>query len=194
MDKTLRVWDLADGRLVGKAMPMKTSLDHLAFSPDSEQLLTLTCEKHLAVWHLCQGERPCMSCEPGQNIEHGHWDADGLRMLTINEAGAAQIMNLRTGMVVTPPLAHGGPLHSVAVQGRTIITVASAAPFPSGNSPMATSIAKTLLRCRLIRVRWRNYCVFVQVLAGGRIDDQQQCEAFDPAQLRSAWENWQNTR
>ena len=128
------------------------------------------------------------------SIEHGHWDAEGQRMLTINEAGAAQIMNLETGQVVTPPLAHGGPLHAVAVQGRTIITVAKRGTVSIWELPDGDSQPKGAAPAPPDPRPLAELLLFAQVLAGGRIDDRQQWEAFEPVQLRSAWENWQNAR
>ena len=174
-------------------MPLETSLDHLAFSPDSGQLLTLTCNKLLTVWQLHQGERPCLSHQPGRNIDHGHWDAEGQRMLTINEAGAA-ITNLETGQMVTPPLAHGGPLHAVAVQGRKIITVAKRGTVSIWELPDDRPPRKGTAASQPDPRPLTELLAFAQVLAAGRINDRQQWEAFEPIQLRSAWENWQNAR
>jgi hypothetical protein len=192
-DKTLQVWDLADHRLIGNPMPMKANLAYLAFSPDANQLLTLSDEKNLAVWQLREGERPSLYREPGRNIEHGECDAEGVHMLTINEAGAVQIMNLGTGRMVTPPLTHGGPIHSVAVQGRTLVTIGTRGTIAIWELP------KDDVQAKVMPVQpdprpLAELLPLAQVLAGGRIDDGQDWAAFEDTSLQIAWDHWQSAR
>ncbi len=193
VDKTLLVWDVAAGRLIGKAISMQATLDDLAFSPDAEQLLTLNHEKKLAIWKLRQDEQPTLSRESGRNIVYGCWDGEGQHMVTIDEAGAAQIMNVGTGRVLTPPLAHGGPLHSVALHARTIITVARRGTVSIWELPESDATAKIAAAASPDPRPLAELLGFAQVLAGGRIDERAHWEAFEPEQLRIAWESWQST-
>ena len=193
VDRTLRVLDFANGRLIGKAMPTQAKLASLAFSPDANQLLTLSDAKNLAVWELRQDERPSLYRESVRNIVHGKWDTEGSRMLTINAAGAAQVMNLGTGRMLTPPLTHGGPVHSVSVHGRTLITVSKRGTIAiwelpkddfQANATSAQPDSRPLAELLLS----------TQVLAGGRIDDGQDWKAFDAGSLQIAWDRWQSAQ
>jgi eukaryotic-like serine/threonine-protein kinase len=192
-DKILQIWDLADGGLFGKAMPMQTSVDNLAFSPDANQLLTLSGKKTLAVWELRQDEWPSLYREAGRNIERGQWDADGRHIMMINESGAAQVMELATGRMMTRPPTHGGPLHSFAVRGRTLITVAKRGTLaiwelPKDDLPAKAAPAQPDTR------PLAELLLLAQVLAGGRIDVGQEWEAFEAGPLQIAWDRWQSAR
>src|SRR5262249_5980614 len=85
------------------------SVQRVRFSPDGQQVLSISKESIARVWDL-NGNLLATLAHKGQ-IHSAEYDPSGARIVTASADGTARIWNATNGLALTAPLQHGGPVY-----------------------------------------------------------------------------------
>jgi WD40 repeat protein len=93
------------------------------FSPDSQYLMTTSDDGVAQTWDI-RSERPLGFIKQSGAISEGCFSKDGRRLATASAGGTARVWDVQTGEALSPPLFHGGPVHTVdfSPDGRSLLT------------------------------------------------------------------------
>jgi WD40 repeat protein len=125
LDFTVRIWNVADGKTVARRFfGHQTGVDHVAFSPDSQRLLSTSQWGHVMIWTTRDGTRIVALPNETQAIVHGIFSADGTRAAVIGEKDS-QVADARTGAAIAPLVQHFNMIQDAAfsADGRHIVIV-----------------------------------------------------------------------
>jgi eukaryotic-like serine/threonine-protein kinase len=137
-DGSARLWDAATGLPRGKPLATPGPVLTLAFSPDGQSLLTGSFSGGAQLWDLATGERRGPALAHRGRVKAVAFSPDGQLLATggvVEEidpttdarritGGEARLWHAATGHPVGAPLAHPGPVWSLAFSplGRTLLT------------------------------------------------------------------------
>jgi hypothetical protein len=128
------------------------------------------------VWRVSTGVRADVCCPRRHGITHAQLDAEGRRVAVIDSAGAVQVLDTVTSQTLTPPLRHGGPAQSAAFcAGNQVITIGQRGTVSDWELPDRD---KARQEASLDTRSVADLIAASQILANGRIDEQQKWQAF----------------
>ncbi len=125
-DNLARVWEVATGRLVGKALVHQNWPRAVAFAPDSRRVLTGSHDMTARLWDVQTGEQLCPAMRHASEIVAVAISPDGAKGLTGSSDKTARLWNLNTGEAIGPAMLHADPVLSVCFSddGRFVLTSA----------------------------------------------------------------------
>jgi WD40 repeat protein/Flp pilus assembly protein TadD len=126
-DNLARVWEVATGRQVGKALPHQNWVRAVAFAPDNRRVLTGSHDMTARLWDVETGEQLCPALHHASEIVAVAISPDGTKGLTGSSDKTARLWNLNTGEAIGPAMLHADPVLSVCFSddGRFALTAAS---------------------------------------------------------------------
>jgi WD40 repeat protein len=77
-----RVWNVADGTLIGSALPQVAEVRAVALSPDGRTLLTGSAYRSAQLWDVAKGERLGQPLEHQSTVQAAAFSPDGQLILT----------------------------------------------------------------------------------------------------------------
>lgn len=123
-DRTVRLWEVATGKLIGPTFTFSARVWAVALSPDGRRLLTGDDEKKAQLWDA-ETARPI-----GPPLAHADsvtavaFSRDGRTLLTGSKDSTARLWDAATGRPLGQPLGHTDKVYAVAFSpdGRTVLT------------------------------------------------------------------------
>jgi WD40 repeat protein len=104
------VWDIRTGTRTGKPITEESSIDHLEFSPQGDQLAIYQYKQWdhglTQVWDLRTFKAPAGIPSDGWPLIAFAFSRDGNKLVTGNGGGQARVWSTATGEPITPPLLH----------------------------------------------------------------------------------------
>jgi WD40 repeat protein len=150
VDGTARVWQ-QDGRPATPLLNHQGDIDYLAFSPDSQRLVTAGTRwtagrptpsarmvlptdlpGQAKVWQIVTGKALPLVCTHDKCVRHASFSPDGDLIATASDDWSARVWNLRTAKAVSPPLRHSSEVYQVAFGGEQRFIATASLPDPSG--------------------------------------------------------------
>jgi hypothetical protein len=193
VDGTVDIWDVIGARRVGLAIQPGPGVSHMAISPDGKRVLCLGSDRGLRIWHVDSGKQSVAALPRDLPPVHAQFSPDGRLVLATITAGLLAVWDSETGRALTPPLRHGGSVPQVAfhaggqrlaILNKTGTVSVWALPFaPSTEGPIAVDAQ---------RMPVTDLVLLAQVLAGARINDGQEAQALESAEILTCWRTLQN--
>ncbi len=176
------VWDVTAGRLLAGPVPIGRPVRRVEFSADGERFI-LTCDDGTAeVRQARTGER-IDSPPPGDGGEsEPPLGANGGLAIRRAAGGGVCVWEAGKKRPVVPPLRQGGPVKAAAFRpdGKGIVVVGAAGVVCTWELQPVGAAAEGRPTGQLV--------VLAEVLAGARIDDDEEWKPLDAAGLEAAWE------
>ncbi|BAY29832.1 protein kinase [Nostoc carneum NIES-2107] len=121
-DKTIKLWNLATGKLIRTLTGHSGWIHSVAFSRDGNILASGSEDKTIKLWNLVTGE------QIGTLTGHSNWvnsvafSRDGKTLASGSEDTTIKLWNLATGKQIRTLTGHSGWIHSVAISqdGKTL--------------------------------------------------------------------------
>jgi WD40 repeat protein len=120
----VRLWNAADGRLIGKPMPYGGS-SCISFRPDSKVLVTNQSDGRSArIWNTADGQPRGVPLRHDDLIYRAAFSPDGSRLVITSEDGTARLWDGATGRSLGINLKHPGRVAQAVFSpdGRLIAT------------------------------------------------------------------------
>jgi hypothetical protein len=187
-DNVGRIWDIASGQNIASTA-VHSGATRAAISSDGQHIAVLGPRRNLTIyaakaagWHESQVRIPVSLGD----IVDEQFSADGRKLLLCDSAGCVCVCDAAKGQALTPPIRHHGPLTSARfVDDRNIITVTKAGmirawelPTDSVDASSATPDERPV----------QQLIALAQLLAGGRINQNQQFEPMELRELQFCWD------
>jgi WD40 repeat protein len=113
-DNRISVGETATGRWLDRSLRLPFSVAKIIFSPDGEKVLTAGGQA--LVWRVATGELLASLALGGTDPIYARFSSDGRFLMTGDSFHGTRLWDAETGMVLTPPLRHGGSLIAAAFQ------------------------------------------------------------------------------
>ncbi|MCA9155142.1 MAG: WD40 repeat domain-containing protein, partial [Planctomycetales bacterium] len=125
-DKTVRVWNAADGKPVSSIAGLTDAATSLAVSPDGLKLAVGCLDKQARLFTLANGQ-PVAAWEHPEAVHAVAFSSDGLRLTTSGGDGIVHVWDLATKRELERFAGHEGAALAVAVSsdGKTIVSGAA---------------------------------------------------------------------
>lgn len=125
-DQTVRVWEVAGGRMVGTPIRHLAEIRSAAFSPDGRWIVTASEDRTARVWDAETGQPVSDPLVHAARVVAAEFSADGRRVLTASHDGTARLWDVSTALPVSAPFRHGERVSSAHFSpGGTRILTAS---------------------------------------------------------------------
>jgi WD40 repeat protein len=123
-DKTARLWDTSDGKLVAILHAHTANVEAVAFSPDGTQVLTGSADKTARLWAARDGKSLAILHEHTAGVAKVTFSPDGTRVLTASFDNTARIWDARGGKLITTLQGHTERLYAAAFSpdGTRVLT------------------------------------------------------------------------
>ncbi|MGE3312786.1 MAG: protein kinase family protein [Limisphaerales bacterium] len=120
----VQAWNVDSGDTVGGPFPHQNRIYGLAFSPDSDRLVTATADNAAVVWDVARG-REILRLPHSSGVYSAVFSPDGGRILTASMDGTARLWDATTGVSVSEPMRHEARiLHAeFSRDGERVLTV-----------------------------------------------------------------------
>jgi WD40 repeat protein len=105
-DRSVRLWDAATGRALGRPLAHPGAVRSVRFSPDGGHLLTVASGGPARLWSHRQGEPAARPLEHPGSIRAAAFSPDGQMVLTAGGDGSIRFWNASTGKGCGPVLRH----------------------------------------------------------------------------------------
>ena len=149
-----------------------------SFSSDSKRVVTSDAEGAVRIWDAATGKRltaPLSSAGPGR----ASFSPNNHLVITAGFARGARLWDATTGEPVSTPIKPSG---AVAVNLATFSPDGQYAVLATGDGYVrAWKIPRS-------NRSWDDELHYAQMLAGGRIDEQEAVSLLTPAQMKTTWE------
>jgi WD40 repeat protein len=103
-DGSVRVRDLATGKVLSDLPAHPDNAYSARFSPDGRLLVTACRDRTVRVWDWRSGRLDCPPFEHGSEVFAATFTPDGCWVLSACDDGTARAWDRRTGKPITPPL------------------------------------------------------------------------------------------
>ncbi|WP_437971620.1 AAA family ATPase [Sorangium sp. So ce260] len=123
-DKTLKVWDLATGKLVSTLEDHSHAVSACAISPDGRRIVSASGDKTLKVWDLATGNLVSTIEDNAQWVYACAISPDGRRIVSASGDKTLKVWDLATGNLVSTIQGHAQWVYACAVSpdGRRIVS------------------------------------------------------------------------
>jgi eukaryotic-like serine/threonine-protein kinase len=116
-DRTARLWDVRNGRLVCEPMVHDQDIETAEFSPNDSRVVTVTSEA-VRLWDVRMGRSLPMCLAHEQEISSIRFNPDGSKLVTASRDGTARLWDPTSGRAASPPLMHRGSENSAVMSGE----------------------------------------------------------------------------
>ncbi len=106
---TARVWDAETGIAVGPDLVHADGVNHVAFSPIGDRLVTASLDGTARIWDWKSGRPLTPSLNHGGHVYSAEFSPDGKQIVTASGDGSARVWDAQTGQPLTEPLQLAGP-------------------------------------------------------------------------------------
>ena len=123
-DKTARLWDAEDGRLLAKLTGHEDSVSSASFSSDGQRVATASLDKTARVWDAEDGRLLAELTGHGGHVWNATFSPDGRRIVTSSADKIARVWDAKGGKPLTELTGHGGYVWSATFSpdGQRIAT------------------------------------------------------------------------
>lgn len=123
-DRSVRVWNLADGKVLHTLTGPSDWVVSLALRADGRYAATASYDRTIRIWDLDRGVEASQFSTKGQLVTDLAWTADGLNLISVGLDRTARVWNPVDGQLVRELAGHTDQLHCVAVHpsGQVIAT------------------------------------------------------------------------
>jgi WD40 repeat protein len=118
------VWEAGLRQRVGMPLSHPASVHRVAFSPDSNRVLTVAADDSVRIWDWRTARETVAALRPGSALTVAAFSPDGGRVATGGADGMVRIWDTATGERVGGPLVHRGKIIRVefSADGTSILT------------------------------------------------------------------------
>lgn len=131
-----RIWDLRSGHPISPPILHQGQLQSLAFSPDSQRVLTSSYDQTVRVWDRF-GTPIIPPIKHSKASPIAIWSPDSKRVATACDR-AIRVWDAASGNALTPPMVHTAEINRFAFSpdGRLILCVTTHDPFRGGGGSL----------------------------------------------------------
>ncbi|HVS38515.1 MAG TPA: WD40 repeat domain-containing serine/threonine protein kinase [Gemmataceae bacterium] len=176
----MRVGDATAGRWLAGPIPVDRSIRRVAFSADGARILLAGADGVVEVRQARTGER--VASPPDSGRAEPQFSPDGGLVLGDDAAGGVHVWETATGWDIAPSLHEGGPVKAAAFRpdGKEIVVVGADGVVCTWRLPPVSDGAEDRPPAELTPL--------AQVLAGARLDENEQRQPLDARGLKAAWD------
>lgn len=126
-DHQIRLWNVANGALIGLLQGHRDAVHGLAFSPDGKLLASASLDQTARVWDVATGEELVCFQEHGDWVRRVVFSPDGQWVASGAEDWTVRVWESASGKMTACLQGHGGGISSLAFSpdGRSILSGAS---------------------------------------------------------------------
>jgi hypothetical protein len=180
-----QVWETASGKANGKAFALDQPISMAAISHDGRLVAVIGSENAVRVWNVAASGWVGKTIRPEHPVKKMVVGTAGGRTIVATQSeNLARIWDVATGRVLTPPLRNGGSSAAVGffTAGKQIATVSRMGTVRIWELPGAGKVdASPDMR------PIEHLTALAQVLAAARIDEHQQQQELQAAEMLTAW-------
>jgi WD40 repeat protein/serine/threonine protein kinase len=156
-----QVWEVPTGRPLGQRLKHRSTVNDLAFSRDSEHVVTASSDQTVQLWDPQTGCAVASPLPRNNEAMQARFSPDGRRLATGNNNGEVRLWDAATGQAISPPLPH--PLAHDVMQLRFSPDGEKLLVMSGTDTAWLHSFHQTTLALQELQVTG-------QVLAGHRLD------------------------
>ena len=123
MDKTIKLWDAATGRLI-RTLQYDMLINNVAVSPDGKYIASASSDNTVMIWDFATGQALKKLTGHIYSVNSVAFSPDGTLLVTGGDDETIKLWDVATGYVITTLQGHSGKVFSVAFSpdGRYIAT------------------------------------------------------------------------
>jgi len=132
----IRIWEVANGKLLHRLPPTRGRALSLFFSPDSSRLVSVTADRqfeagNMQVWDITTGKEMNPFTTPSDRISCAAITADGRMLVTGSHNSSVRLWEFPAGLERGRIVGHDGPIYSVdfSPNGSLLAVASSDAPI-----------------------------------------------------------------
>lgn len=115
LDRTLRLWDLASGQLIGEPMTGHDgAVFTVGFSPKGSRLVSGSFDKAVRIWDLESGHQVGKPLTGHRDLDAVALSEDGRFAASAGQHQKVRLWDVRSGRQIGKPMNHGGTVRSMA--------------------------------------------------------------------------------
>ncbi len=121
-DKTINLWDLANGNLIHALSDHTNWVRGVAFSPDGKTLVSCSADKTIKLWHVSSGKLIQTLTGHANGVSAITISPDGKTIISGSDDGTVKLWQLATGNLLYTLTGHSGYVLSVTISpdGKTL--------------------------------------------------------------------------
>ena len=192
-DRAARVWDAWAGQPLGPPLTPTRPVRSGAFSPDGNQVVTVSGDMTVRVWDALTGQALGPPLVHPRPVDAAAFSPDGWRILTITWENAVRVWDAQTGQPLSPPLAVPRP-PVVSNLEMGLATFGPDAPQgaafdPSGRWVVTTGAARAARVWDVGPTEWptRDVSALARLLSGRRLDETGAFAVMPSDELYATW-------
>jgi WD40 repeat protein/pimeloyl-ACP methyl ester carboxylesterase len=128
LTQTAQIWDALSGKPLHDLAGHNRSINSVAFSPDSKQIVTTSRDTTARLWDTNTGKEVRVLIGHTDSVVSASFTADGRRIVTGSDDKTARLWDVDTGKEVLVLIGHNDPVESTSysTDGRRIATISKA--------------------------------------------------------------------
>jgi WD40 repeat protein len=128
LTQTAQIWDALSGKPLHDLAGHNRSINSVAFSPDSKQIVTTSRDTTARLWDTNTGKEVRVLIGHTDSVASASFTADGRRIVTGSDDKTARLWDVDTGKEVLVLIGHNDPVESTSysTDGRRIATISKA--------------------------------------------------------------------
>lgn len=126
LDRKVRIWDAASGKLLGSPIVHNAKVESAEFSPDGLFIITAS-GLYTAMWDAPTGMVPGEPLRHETDIIQAKFSPDGRRILTADNEGTVKVWDASTNEALGEPMSHGDSVFHTefSLDGSHILTASN---------------------------------------------------------------------
>ncbi|XXY54588.1 AAA family ATPase [Sorangium sp. So ce269] len=126
-DRTLKVWDLASGKLLSTLEGHSDRVNACAVSPDGQRIVSASSDSTLKVWDLASGKLLSTLEGHSDRVNACAVSPDGQRIVSASSDSTLKVWDLASGKLLSTLEGHSGEVNALAVSpdGQRIVSASN---------------------------------------------------------------------
>ncbi|PZV15225.1 MAG: hypothetical protein DCF22_07605 [Leptolyngbya sp.] len=125
-DRTVRIWDVATGKLLRRLSGHEGFIEQAQFSPDGQQIASASWDRTVRIWNSSTGSLLAIFSHP-DSLTSAHYSPNGQRLAITSLDGTAQVLDSQTGAVRVIMAGHRGAVldANFSPDGQMLVTASA---------------------------------------------------------------------